>query len=336
MKTLVTGATGFLGSYLVRALIARGDSVRILARSAERARALAAAGAQVRIGDLAEPATLSGIADGIDVVFHLARSVTEGSDELFERVDVQGTERLIAEAERAGAQRLVYVGTLAGYPLAQQPDGAVIDERSALDETGLLGNYVRAKARAEQVVLAASTRGKLESVIVRLGLVCGLGTSVLPAHVCLALNPGRVILFGDGSVPLPLVYVDNAVDALILGATVPGISGQSFNIVDEDVLTQREYLELLQRSSGGRPQVIRAPRLAYYALGLLTEIAAAARHKAPATNRYRIKSRLRRVRWDSSKARDMLKWRTRVPLRTGLAATFRAVSETPATSTGRS
>jgi len=324
VKALVTGATGFLGSYLVRALIARGHSVRILARSAERARALADAGAQLRIGDLAEPASLTGIAAECDVVFHLARSVTEGSNELFERVDVQGTERLIAEAERAGARRLVYVGTIAGYPLARLPHGATIDERTPFDESGLLGNYVRAKARAEQAVLAANARGKLETVIVRLGLVCGIGTSVLPAHVCLALNPNRVVLFGDGSVPLPLVIVDNAVDALILGATVSGVGGQSFNVVDDDVLTQREYLELLQRTNNGRPQIIRMPRLAYYALGFLTEVASAARGKAPATNRYRIKSRLRRVKWDTGRAKGVLGWHPRVPLRAGLTDTFRA------------
>src|SRR5581483_1109654 len=308
MKALVTGATGFLGSYLVRALIERGHSVRILARSAERARALADAGAQIRIGDFVDSATLSGIADDCDVIFHLARSATEGSNELFERVDVQGTEHLIKEAERSGVRRFVYVSTIAGYPVAQLSDGATIDERTPFDETGLLGNYVRAKARAEHLVLAANGRATLETVIVRLGLVCGVGTSVLPAHVCLALNPNRVILFGDGSVPLPLVYVDNAVDALILGATVAGIGGQSFNVIDEEVLTQREYLELLQRTNQGRPQVIRMPQLAYYALGLLTEIAAKARGKAPATNRYRIKSRLRRVKWDTSRARSILGW----------------------------
>src|SRR5581483_10180388 len=129
---------------------------------------------------------------------------------------------------------------------------------------------------------------------------------------------------GDGSVPLPLVYVDNAVDALILGATVAGIGGQSFNVIDEEVLTQREYLELLQRTNQGRPQVIRMPQLAYYALGLLTELAAKARGKSPATNRYRIKSRLRRVKWDTARARSILGGHPRVPLRTGLTETFRA------------
>ena len=66
---------------------------------------------------------------------------------------------------------------------------------------------------------AAHKRGGIETVIVRLGLVCGVGTSVLPAHVCQLLARDWVVLFGDGSVPLPLTYIDNAVDALILAAT---------------------------------------------------------------------------------------------------------------------
>jgi nucleoside-diphosphate-sugar epimerase len=217
----------------------------------------------------------------------------------------------------------VYVGTLAGYPLAQQRDGAVIDERSRFDDSGLMGNYVRAKARAEAVVMSANTAGGIETVIVRLGLVCGVGASVLPAHVCLPVSRDRVILFGDGSVPLPLTYIDNAIDALILAATVPGVAGESFNIVDDEVLTQREYLDLLRQTAGGRPQVLRLPKISYYALGLASEMAAAARKKEPTTNRYRIKTRLARVRWDCNKAKHMLQWRPRVPLRDGLRTIFR-------------
>ena len=67
MRALVTGATGFVGSHLTQALIRRGDSVRILARTPERARALQAAGAEVRLGDLGETGSLQGIAEGIDV-----------------------------------------------------------------------------------------------------------------------------------------------------------------------------------------------------------------------------------------------------------------------------
>jgi nucleoside-diphosphate-sugar epimerase len=259
----------------------------------------------------------------MDVVFHLVRSATAAPAEVFERIDVKGTEQALIEAQRSQVRRFVYVGTLAGYPLAEQRDGAPIDEQSRFDDTGRLGNYVRAKARAEAVVVAANQRGGTETVIVRLGLVCGVGASVLPAHVCQSLARDWVILFGDGSVPLPLTYIDNAVDALILAATVEGVGGESFNIVDDEVLTQREYLALLQQAAGGRPRVLRLPAISYYALGLVSELAAAARKKEPTTNRYRIKSRLAHVRWDCNKAKHMLQWRPRVPLREGLTTIFR-------------
>ncbi len=327
MKSLVTGATGFVGSYLTRALIRRGDSVRILARTPERARALHAAGAEVRLGDLGQSGSVQGIAEGIDVVFHLASAIG-ASAEVFEQIDIRGTEQLLIEAERAGVRRLVYVGTLAGYPLARQSAGALIDERSPFDDTGLLGNYARAKSRAETLVSAANKRAGMETVIVRLGLVCGVGASVLPAHVCQPLSRDWVVLFGDGNVPLPLTYIDNAVDALILAATAQGVAGESFNIVDDDVLTQRQYLALLRQVAGQKPSVLRVPVISYYALGLVSEIAAAARKKEPTTNRYRIKTRLAHVRWDCSKAKHMLQWRPRVPLRDGLTTIFREYAST--------
>lgn len=322
MKALVIGATGFVGSYLTQALIRRGDSVRILARTPARATALQAAGAEVRLGDLGQTGSLQGTAEGIDVVFHLASAIA-ASAEVFEQIDVRGTEHMLIEAQRAGVRRFIYVGTLAGYPLARQSAGAVIDERSAFDDTGLLGNYARAKARAEALVSAANKRGGIETVIVRLGLVCGVGASVLPAHVCQLLARDWVVLFGDGSVPLPLTYIDNAVDALILAATTHGVAGESFNIVDDDVMNQREYLALLRRVGAGKPRILHLPIVAYYALGLVSEMAAAARKKEPTTNRYRIKTRLAHVRWDCNKAKHMLQWRPRVPLRDGLTRVFR-------------
>ena len=323
MKVLITGATGFVGSYLVRALIRRGDSVRVLARSAMKSAPLRGSGVDVHLGDLGNPDSIKGLADGIDVIFHLARPAASASSSVFEQIDVEGTERLLAEAERAGVKRLVYPGTLSAYPLAEHADGAVIDERCTFDSTGRLGNYARAKARAEAAVLAANARGKLEGVIIRLGLVFGVGTSVLPAHVCQKITRSKVLLFGDGTIPLPLTYIDNALDALILGATVPGIGGESFNIVDDEVVTQGEYLAELQRASGGKPQVTRLPVGAYYALGAALQVAAAARRKEPTTTSYRIRTRLARVRWDCSKAHRMLQWRPRVTLRDGLANTFR-------------
>jgi nucleoside-diphosphate-sugar epimerase len=322
LKALVTGATGFVGSNLVRSLLQRGDEVRILAREAHRAAPLRDAGAEVRLGDLGRPTSLKGIADGMDAVFHLG-SVMRGSAIEFERVDVQGTEQLLAEAQRAGVRRYVYASTLAGYGPAETGASSVIDESRPLDVTGRLGNYAQAKARCEKAVLEANARGQTQCVVLRLGLVCGIGANVFPPHVCKPIGHDRVILFGDGGVPLPLTVVDNAVDALILGASVPDIGGETFNIVDDDVLTQQGYLTLLQSCSGGLPHVLRLPVSAYYLLGLLTEVLAIARRREPETTRYRIRSRLARVHWDCSKAKRVLHWQPRVPLRAALEPSFR-------------
>jgi len=106
VRALVTGSTGFVGSHLVQALLSRGHTVRILARDRAKAARLEAAGAEVCIGDLASPQGLEGLADNVDTVFHLG-SAMYGSAEVFERVDVRGTDWLLREAERARVARFV-------------------------------------------------------------------------------------------------------------------------------------------------------------------------------------------------------------------------------------
>ncbi len=325
MNVLVTGASGFLGRHLVPALMQRGDRVRVLVRSPERGEPLRASGAEVRLGDLSRAETLAGIAKGIDVIHHLG-SAMGGPWRAFEAIDVEGTRHLLAEAARARVRRLVYAGTLHGYSLATLPDDVRIDETIPLDDSGLLGNYARAKKQAEELVLAANRQGSLEGVIVRPGLVCGDGTSIFPAHVGRPTVGGVFLLFGDGSVPLPLIYVDNAIDALVLAGTVPGIAGESFNVVDDELIMQREYLGLLVRETGWRLRIVRLPRAAYFGLGLAAEMAGRLMGKPLVINRYRVRARFRRVRWDTTKAKQVLGWRSRVALREGLVRAFRAAA----------
>ena len=119
MKSLVTGATGFVGSYLTRALIRRGDSVRISGEDPGARAALQAAGAEVRLGDLGQRAA-SKASPRASTSYFTSASAIGASAEVFEQIDIRGTEQLLIEAERAGVRRLVYVGTLAGYPLGEQ------------------------------------------------------------------------------------------------------------------------------------------------------------------------------------------------------------------------
>ena len=322
MRALVTGGTGLIGSQLVLALLRRGDAVRVLARCAERSAPLASAGAEVVMGDLAAPMSLAALTEGVEVVFHLA-SAMRAPDAIFRQVDGAGTDWLIARAEASGVRRLVYAGTLSGFDLVHVPHGAALDEDSPLDPRSRMGAYARAKSSAEQAVLAAHRRGRIQGVIVRLGLVCGATASSFPAHVGRFVKPHTVVVFGDGGVPLPLLYIDNAVEALLLAGSVPEAAGETFNVVDEPMLTQREYLTLYQQAAGTRLRVLKLPRLAYYALGAAVQLAARARGKEPETTVYRVRARLRHVRWNCAKAQRILNWRTRVPLAEGLGESFR-------------
>jgi len=312
----------------VRALLRRGDDVRVLARSRERAAPLVALGAELVVGDLAETLSIKGSCSGCEVVFHLA-SAMRGSEAEFRRTDIEGLCALISEAERAGVRRLVYPGTLSSYDLARVPDGTWLDEDSPFDRTGRLGNYARAKSQAEEIVLTASKRRKLEGVIVRLGLVCGPAAATFPPHVGRLVRPNLLVLFGDGTIPLPLVLLENAVQALILAATVPGIGGEAFNIVDAESLTQTDYVALYRRVTGAALRVVRVPRPTYYALGAATALAARLRAKEPTITPYRVRARLRAVRWNCAKAERQLRWHSQVPLRVGLAAAFRSESPRP-------
>jgi len=334
LKALITGATGLVGTYLARALLRRGASVRILARTAERAEGLRQAGASVHVGDLVSPGRLCGITEGVDTVFHLASAMRGRAADL-QPVDVRGTEWLLGESQRTGTARFVYAGTLAAYPPGTTPGCSVVDERTPLDDSGLLGEYARAKVQCENLIHAATAAGKMQCVIVRLGWVCGIGADLFPPHVCVRLARNWVALFGDGRIPLPLTLADNAAAALVLAAETPGIGGETFNIVDDEVLTQRDYLELVKRHNDGRPRVLRLPRAAYYGLALTAELAGWLRGKPPQTTRYRIRSRLARVQWDCSKAKGMLHWQPASGLREGLAPTLRMHSSDESQGLGR-
>jgi len=113
MRVLVTGGTGVVGVAAVNALLARGHSVRLLSRSADRAVAQWRQGVEAFAGNVAGAETIAGAATGCDAVLHLAGIIEEEPpDRTYERVNVQGTQNVVEEAARAGATRFVYVSSL--------------------------------------------------------------------------------------------------------------------------------------------------------------------------------------------------------------------------------
>jgi len=157
MITLVTGATGFVGSHIVRQLLEHGDTVRVLVRPTSSMRELAGRDVQVAWGDLRDASAVRAAVHGVQRVFHVAadyRLWAKDPAEFYE-TNVAGTRHLLAAID-AGVERVVYtstVGTIA-VPRDRLPDETT---DASLDE--MIGHYKRSKLLAERAVLAAAARG---------------------------------------------------------------------------------------------------------------------------------------------------------------------------------
>src|ERR1700680_1582234 len=155
MKTLVTGATGFLGSQGARRLAARGEQVRVLGGPPSDTRAIEGLEAERFIGDLRDVASLDRALAGVTRVFHVAadyRLWARDPREIYES-NVAGTRNLLEAARRAGVARFVYTSTVA--TMAVTRNGALPDEATATSLAEMVGEYKRSKWLAEQEALRA-------------------------------------------------------------------------------------------------------------------------------------------------------------------------------------
>jgi len=234
----VTGGSGFVGSRLIRRLVAEDVRVRALARSDEAAAAVAEAGAEPVPGDLLDQAALQAGAEGADTVFHAAAAVMQWAPwEEFERLNVGGTRATLEASRAAGARCFVYVGSEAAL-MAGQPLVAV-DETAPLRPDSPVP-YPATKALAEQHVRAASSDG-FETVTVRPRLVWGPGdTTILPLMLEM-VERGRFTWVGGGHHLTSSAHVDNVAEGLLLGAR-HGRDGEAYFITDGDPIEFRRFV----------------------------------------------------------------------------------------------
>ncbi len=264
MTSLVTGGTGFIGSNVVRALVARGERVRVLARPHGDRRNLTELPVEIVLGDVREPESLDRAAAGCDRVFHVAALYSFSAPEaLFEEINVEGTRNVLAAAHRTGVETVVYTSSVAALGLP--PHGGVADETTPADPSQIAGAYKRSKYQAEHVALDAARRGQ-RVVIVNPSFPVGPG-DLKPTPT------GRVIVdFLNGRMP---AYTDtgmNVVDVrdVAVGhilAAERGRSGEKYILGGAD-LSMRELLQTLGAVSGRRAPRLRVP------YGLLRALAA--------------------------------------------------------------
>ncbi len=267
MRALVTGANGFLGSWLARALVARGDDVRCLVRPGGDRGLLVGAisgGATVVEGDVTHPASLGPALEGVEVVFHLAGIRRASTRQDFFRVNAEGT-RAVADAmcER-GARRLVLAGSLAATGPSAGGRPRVEEDPFAPEEW-----YGESKAEAER--LAFSYAGRLEVTSCRPARILGPGDKENLTFFKLA-RQGVVLRLLGPERRLSMVDVEDVVDLLLLQAVRPEAVGEAFFCAAEETLTAEEMMRSIVTLLGVPPRVVPVPPLALKAVGAAADL----------------------------------------------------------------
>ena len=313
MKALVTGGTGFLGRCLVQRLLQEGEEVWVLARASQTAASLHSLGARVVMGDVRRWSSLRQAVQGMDTIFHCAGKVEPtGRWVDFLEVNVLGTERVIQAAVEHGVPRIIHVSSIGIY--GPQPTGVIISEDDGYDPNpGARGFYTRSKIEADRMALWYAHERAAPVTVIRPATIYGPGGK--EGLVRAGVRLGRVNLaFGDGSNRLPLVYVDNVVDALMLAARSDTGYGRAYNIVDDDEVTQRAYAEHMGQALGVRQSTYYLPLPTVRLLATGADLARAALRgrRSPQGLFHRITRSLQSVRYDTSSAKKELAWQPRV------------------------
>ncbi|MBP8806141.1 MAG: Gfo/Idh/MocA family oxidoreductase [Kofleriaceae bacterium] len=305
---LVTGASGSLGGAVLRRLVADGKKVRAMVR---RIPTKPIAGVEYAIGNLGDPAAVDRAVKGAEIVIHVGAAMKGGWPEHLGGT-VVGTGNVIDACKKYGVKQLVHISSMSVIDWAGSVGKGVIDESAALEPRAEeRGAYTRAKLEAEKLVSAAAAAG-LPCVILRPGQIFGGGIPLVNGAVARRAG-GRWLILGDGQLELPLIYIDDVVDAILASVDKRLVGGQIIQLIDGAALKQKDVLEL---TGGGKTLTV--PRPVVFGLGKLSELPLGALGKPSPIALYRLQSALARLQWGTGRAAQLLGWAPRVGVREGI------------------
>jgi nucleoside-diphosphate-sugar epimerase len=317
---LVTGAAGFIGCRVVASLVERGaERVRCFVRPTSRierlqeVRAQSPGAVELVSGNLLSREDCSAAASGVSVAYHLAAGSGRSFAAVYMDTVVATRNLLDALLENGSLRRFVNVSSFAVYANESLRRGAVLDERCPIESPPhrRAEAYCYAKIKQDQLVEEYGRRRQLPYVTLRPGTVYGPGKLGLTGRI--GVDTFGPFLHVGGGIRLPLTYVDNCADAVVLAGTATGVEGEVFNVVDDEPLRSREFLRAYKRSVGWFLS-IRVPYPLAYLLSYLWE-RYSARSKGqlpPVFNRSRCSAEWKGNAYDNRKIKT-LGWKPRVP-----------------------
>ena len=303
-EVFITGASGFVGSAVLRALIEAGFPVRAFVRRDSPRGALTELGAQCAEGDLRDRASVARAIAGCRYVFHVAadyRLWSRDDSELF-ATNVTGTRNVMEEAKCAGVERIVYTSSVA--TLALRPDGAPADESVSLAEDEAIGAYKRSKIAAERLVREMIVEQGLPAVIVNPSTPIG-PRDVRPTptgRIIIAAAAGHIPAFTDTG--LNLVHVDDVARGH-LAALHNGQVGERYILGGQNVLFSQMLCDIAALV-GRRPPRFCLPWYATLPIACAAEAAAWVTGREPLATLDGVRMAKYRMFFDASKAERQL------------------------------
>jgi nucleoside-diphosphate-sugar epimerase len=343
MKVLVTGAGGFLGTHVVERLLAHGyTDVRCLLRDsskavrlADLARAYPSAQLEMHYGNLRSKATCAQAVAGVSLVVHLAAGLKGAAADLFSDSVVASRTLLEALEVRQdiplSATRIVLISSFGVYGVATLKRGARVDENTPLEPHPELRDiYSFSKLRQEQLFWEHQKKAGFQLVVLRPGVIYGPGGGAFSNRVGLQVGPLFFHLGGNNL--LPLSYVANCAEAIVVAAGHMDAAGQAYNVHDDDLPTAARYL--LQYKKHVKP--IRSVRLPYFATQLLARSMERYNRRSlgqlPAIlTRYKVAAAWGGNTFSNAKLRS-LGWKQLVSTQDAMAQTFEYLRTHPAKS----
>ena len=278
MTTLVTGATGFLGSAVVRALLSRGDSVRVLVRPNNNRRNIDGLDVEISEGNLNDAESLRRAVRGCKALYHTAadyRLWARDPREIYE-TNVTATRQLLGLASDAGVERIVYTSSVA--TLGREPSGRPADEQTPVTLDDMTGHYKRSKFMAEEDVKRLVREEGIPVVIVNPSTIIG-PRDIRPTPTGRMVEEaarGKIPAFVDTG--LNVVHVDDVATGHVQ-AFEHGQVGERYVLGGEDMML-REILEEIAALMGRRPPRVRLPRGAVLPVAYIAEFAARIRRSS--------------------------------------------------------